>query len=64
MSAFSVCDDPAYFHSFVDELVSGLGDGGRSSLPPSNQMLRVIQSKGDGYAISTLDELQTLKVEP
>jgi len=57
-----VCDDPAYFHSFIDGLVSGLS-GGEYLLPPSDKMLHVIQAKGVGYAISTKEELVTLKVD-
>ena len=33
-------------------------------VPPAHDLLRLIQAKGSGYAISTQEELQTIKVGP
>ena len=47
-----------YFYSYVDGLLAGLGPG----LPPARSLVHVVQAKGDGYALSTKDELQTVAV--
>ncbi|XP_062118091.1 putative D-cysteine desulfhydrase 1, mitochondrial [Humulus lupulus] len=51
--AFSVCDDPDYFHDFVQGLLDGLEAG-----VDSRNIVNIQNAKGIGYAISTPEELK------
>lgn len=60
--AYTVCDSPAYFYNYIEGLFDGLGAtpeacGGASV----SDMLRVVDVKGAGYAMSRDDELQTIQ---
>ncbi|GFY82760.1 D-cysteine desulfhydrase [Actinidia rufa] len=54
--AFSVCDDPDYFHDYVQGLVDGL-HGGVSS----RDIVDIQNAKGIGYAMNTTEELKFVK---
>ncbi|XP_057461849.1 putative D-cysteine desulfhydrase 1, mitochondrial [Actinidia eriantha] len=54
--AFSVCDDPDYFHDYVQGLVDGL-QGGVSS----RDIVDIQNAKGIGYAMNTTEELKFVK---
>ncbi|XP_062101998.1 bifunctional D-cysteine desulfhydrase/1-aminocyclopropane-1-carboxylate deaminase, mitochondrial-like [Humulus lupulus] len=54
--AFSVCDDPDYFHDFVQSLLDGLEAG-----VDSRDIATIQNAKGMGYAISTQEELKFIK---
>jgi D-cysteine desulfhydrase family pyridoxal phosphate-dependent enzyme len=60
--AFTVCDDEAYFVDYIDRLI--LPSMLSSTRSPSEQqlgaaeMLSFTQAVGDGYAVSTAEELQ------
>jgi D-cysteine desulfhydrase len=67
----AVCDDPEYFYNFVADIVTEMGlvvppnDDDDSVMVNSIQdyvrsCLTVHQCKGQGYAVSTADELQFL----
>jgi D-cysteine desulfhydrase len=71
--AMAVCDDPEYFYNFVTDIVTEMGlvvppndnDNDDSVVVNSVQdyvrsCLTVHQCKGQGYAVSTSDELQFL----
>ncbi|KAG2486910.1 hypothetical protein HYH03_014409 [Edaphochlamys debaryana] len=56
--AYGVCDTPDYFYGYVDHLLAGLGwrrpDGSRG-------LMRAVQARGAGYAMSTEEELETAR---
>ncbi|XP_010549032.1 PREDICTED: bifunctional D-cysteine desulfhydrase/1-aminocyclopropane-1-carboxylate deaminase, mitochondrial [Tarenaya hassleriana] len=54
--AFSVCDDPDYFHDFVQGLLDGLQAGVNS-----HDVVSIHNAKGLGYAMNTSEELQYVK---
>ncbi|KAI4329947.1 hypothetical protein MLD38_028270 [Melastoma candidum] len=54
--AFSVCDDPDYFHDFVQDLLDGLEAGVHS-----RDIVTIQNAKGLGYAMSTAEELLFIK---
>uniref|UniRef100_A0A1D1Y470 D-cysteine desulfhydrase n=1 Tax=Anthurium amnicola TaxID=1678845 RepID=A0A1D1Y470_9ARAE len=54
--AFSVCDNPDYFYSFVQGLLDGLQAG-----LSSRDLVNIKDAKGLGYAMSTTDELTFVK---
>ncbi|CAI5507873.1 unnamed protein product [Closterium sp. Naga37s-1] len=57
--AYSVCDSPGYFYGYIQGLLDGV-----TSTPgsvASKDLLRVIDVKGAGYAISTEEELQLVQ---
>ncbi|GIL44459.1 hypothetical protein Vafri_1914 [Volvox africanus] len=63
--AYGVCDTPDYFYDYIDGLFEGLGAhpggellGGRNG---ARDLLRVVQARGSGYAISTEAELRTVQ---
>lgn len=64
VTAYGVCDTPEYFYSYIDGLLAGMGAGpevlgaGRDA----RGLLRVVQTRGSGYAISTEEELRTVQV--
>jgi len=55
--AYGVCDTPSYFYSFCDGLLDGLYEGGDH--PRAEDLMRVVQARGMGYALSTNDEIAT-----
>jgi len=60
--AYGVCDDEEYFYSYCQEILNDMGAtsevlGGFSS----RDLFHAIQAKGNGYAISTEDELLCVK---
>ncbi|KEH21438.1 1-aminocyclopropane-1-carboxylate deaminase, putative [Medicago truncatula] len=54
--AFSVCDDPDYFHNFVQGLLDGLKAG-----VSSRDIVHIQNAKGLGYAMNTSEELNFVK---
>ncbi|KAL8154458.1 hypothetical protein V2J09_012218 [Rumex salicifolius] len=54
--AFAVCDDPDYFHVYVQGLIDGLGAGLISS-----DIVNIQNAKGMGYAMNTVDELKFVR---
>ncbi|CAJ2675869.1 unnamed protein product [Trifolium pratense] len=54
--AFSVCDDPDYFHNFVQGLLDGLKAGVNSG-----DIVHIQNAKGLGYAMNTSEELNFVK---
>ncbi|GLC33023.1 hypothetical protein PLESTB_000379600 [Pleodorina starrii] len=62
--AYGVCDTPNYFYDYINGLLEGLGAkpggellGGREA----RGMMRAVQARGSGYAISTESELRTVQ---
>lgn len=51
--AYAVCDDPDYFYNYIQGLIDGLSAGVNA-----RDIVRVINAKGLGYAISTTEELK------
>ncbi|KAL9330378.1 hypothetical protein ACSQ67_005381 [Phaseolus vulgaris] len=54
--AFSVCDDPDYFHNFAQGLLDGLNAGVNS-----RDIVHILNAKGLGYAMNTSEELNFVK---
>ncbi|KAK7370142.1 hypothetical protein VNO80_12199 [Phaseolus coccineus] len=54
--AFSVCDDPDYFHNFAQGLLDGLNAGVNS-----RDIVHIQNAKGLGYAMNTSEELNFVK---
>ncbi|QHO23930.1 hypothetical protein HN51_047577 [Arachis hypogaea] len=54
--AFSVCDDPDYFHNFVQGLLDGLNAGVNS-----RDIVDIQNAKGLGYALNTSEELNFVR---
>ncbi|KAL9257958.1 D-cysteine desulfhydrase 1, mitochondrial-like protein [Drosera capensis] len=54
--AFSVCDDPEYFYSYVQGLIDRLGAG-----VSSHDIVTIQNAKGLGYAMNTIKELKFVK---
>ncbi|CAM6104479.1 unnamed protein product [Calypogeia fissa] len=54
--AFAVCDDETYFYDFTKGLLDGLAAG-----VSSRDVVEVKLAKGQGYAISTAEELEVVK---
>lgn len=54
--AYGVCDTPQYFERFINTLMTELG----ITNPDVAGMVRLVQARGAGYAISTESELQLL----
>ncbi|XP_077236249.1 D-cysteine desulfhydrase isoform X2 [Tasmannia lanceolata] len=54
--AFSVCDDPGYFYDYVQGLLDGLQAGLNS-----RDIVNIQDAKGQGYAMSTTEELKFVK---
>lgn len=53
---YGVCDDPEYFYTFIQGLLDGLG-----CEVSSRDIVRMINAKGTGYAISTSEELELVR---
>lgn len=56
------CDTPDYFYNHVDELLEEMGAAHLHGGIASRALFRAVQSRGSGYAISTAEELRTMKV--
>lgn len=54
--AYAVCDSPEYFYDYVQGLIDGLNAGVKSE-----DIVRIINAKGLGYAMSTTEELKLVK---
>lgn len=54
--AFSVCDDPDYFYNFTQGLIDGLHAG-----VDSHDIVDILDAKGLGYAMNTVEELKFVK---
>eukprot|EP00241_Pyramimonas_parkeae_P002086 CAMPEP_0114251124 /NCGR_PEP_ID=MMETSP0058-20121206/15096_1 /TAXON_ID=36894 /ORGANISM="Pyramimonas parkeae, CCMP726" /LENGTH=431 /DNA_ID=CAMNT_0001364891 /DNA_START=225 /DNA_END=1517 /DNA_ORIENTATION=- len=54
--AYGVCDSPSYFYQFIDKILQGMGCD-----QSSKDMVRCVQAKGYGYAISHSDELEFMQ---
>lgn len=59
--AYGVCDDPAYFYDYCDEILCGMGATPGAIGAASSGLFEAVQAKGSGYAISTQDELKVVK---
>ncbi|CAI5469853.1 unnamed protein product [Closterium sp. Yama58-4] len=57
--AYSVCDSPGYFYDYIQGLLDGVTS--KPGSVASRDLLRVIDVKGAGYAISTEEELQLVQ---
>jgi len=63
VTSFGVCDDPRYFYDMAEIICSGMGyalrgEDGHTISP--EQLLKVEQAKGRGYAISSNEELRMM----
>lgn len=54
--AYAVCDTPEYFYEYVQGLIDGLDAGVKSE-----DIVKVVNAKGLGYAMSTTEELKLVK---
>lgn len=54
--AYAVCDDPDYFYDYTQGLLDGL-----SANINSRDVVRIVDAKGLGYAMSTTEELKVVK---
>lgn len=62
MTAYTVCDSPEYFYSYIQGLLDGLGATPAVCRGASlSDMLHVVDVKGAGYAISREEELATIQ---
>eukprot|EP00892_Ulva_mutabilis_P006631 jgi/Ulvmu1/433/UM001_0440.1 len=52
---YGVCDDEDYFYDFIDGLYEGLGAD-----VAARDIVTMVQGKGEGYALSREEELQTV----
>jgi D-cysteine desulfhydrase len=55
VSAYMVCDDQSYFENYIDNLFKELG-----ATVGAAELIRFVQAKGAGYALSRQEELQTV----
>lgn len=60
VTGYMVCDDERYFSEYIDGLFSDLGVGADVLGTDAAQMIRFVQAKGNGYAISRQEELHTV----
>lgn len=61
VTAYGVCDSPDYFHDYIDGLFQQMGATQDAIGASSRDMLRMVDAKGAGYAISKADELATVQ---
>ncbi|XP_019422103.1 PREDICTED: putative D-cysteine desulfhydrase 1, mitochondrial [Lupinus angustifolius] len=54
--AFSVCDDPDYFHDYIQGLLDGINAGVNS-----RDIVHIQNAKGLGYAMNTSEELNFVR---
>jgi D-cysteine desulfhydrase family pyridoxal phosphate-dependent enzyme len=59
--AYGVCDDPAYFYDYCQEILDGMGATADAIGARSKDLFTALQAKGSGYAISTREELGFVK---
>lgn len=55
-----MCDSPEYFYGHVDELLAEMGAGEALGGAKATDLLRFVQAKGEGYALSRPEELRTV----
>mmetsp|Transcript_38187 Transcript_38187/g.97635 ORF Transcript_38187/g.97635 Transcript_38187/m.97635 type:complete len:429 (-) Transcript_38187:175-1461(-) len=58
---YGVCDSPKYFYEYIDGLLSGLGATPEAVGASAAELVRMVNARGAGYAISTEEELQVMK---
>ncbi|KAL3143275.1 hypothetical protein ABBQ38_002120 [Trebouxia sp. C0009 RCD-2024] len=61
LHAMGVCDDPDYFYNYLGGLLEGMGATQETIGIDTRDMVRVVQAKGAGYAISRQQELETMQ---
>ncbi|KAL0039953.1 hypothetical protein WJX77_012639 [Trebouxia sp. C0004] len=61
LHAMGVCDDPQYFYDYIDGLLKGMGVDKDTVGVDTKAMLRMVQAKGAGYAMSKQQELETMQ---
>ncbi|DBA68980.1 TPA: hypothetical protein ACH3X2_013152 [Trebouxia sp. C0005] len=61
LHAMGVCDDPQYFYDYIDGLLKGMGVDKHIVGVDTKAMLRMVQAKGAGYAMSRLQELECMQ---
>jgi len=61
VNAYMVCDDETYFRSYIDGLLAGMGAGPEVVGADAGNMIRFVNAKGLGYALSRQEELKTVK---
>jgi len=59
--AYGVCDSPRYFYDYIDGLLGGLGASPDHVGAAAADLVRVVDAKGRGYAISADEELETVR---
>ena len=59
--SYGVCDSPDYFYSYIDHLLHDLGAGPDTIGVDARGLLTALEAKGEGYAISTAEELDTVR---
>lgn len=59
--AYGVCDTPDYFYDYIDGLFKGIGATPGVVGKDARGLLRAVQARGSGYAISTDEELRTVQ---
>lgn len=57
--SYGVCDDPDYFYDYIDGLFEGIGATPDVVGAAARDMVHAVQAKGQGYALSSEEELQT-----
>lgn len=58
LTGYTACDTPEWFHGHVNEMLHELGLGDKVK---SEDLINFVQSKGIGYAVSSPEELQTIR---
>jgi len=58
---YGVCDSPNYFYDYIDGLLEGLGADPEALMCKSEHLMRMVNAKGLGYAISSEEELEVMK---
>jgi len=56
-----VCDSPTYFYNYIGELLEGLGSTPETLRCEIEDLVRIVDAKGLGYAINTEEELEIIK---
>lgn len=59
--AYGVCDSPKYFYDYIDELLAGLEATPSKVGASAENLVRMVNAKGAGYAISTEEELEVMQ---
>ena len=58
---YGVCDDPSYFYEYCQEILDDMGASQESIGLTSDGLFSALQAKGQGYAMSTKEELTFVK---